>query len=134
VNVIVAAGAGVSVAAIVLALVDVALSYQSLPAIVPFRFDLSGQPSSTGPRWLFVVTTAVSLGGAGVGVFALLVTVRNTTAITILAGAICFIAYVQHLMLQAAQTEDMRLPMNRFWPALLALLAAGFLPALFGRR
>ena len=132
-NLIVAAGASVSVAAIVFALVDVALSYQSLPAIVPFRFDFSGRPSSTGPRWLFFVTTAISLGGAGVGVFALLMTIRNTTAITILAGTTCFIAYAQHLMLQAAQTEDMRLPMSRFWPALLAVLAAGLLPALFGR-
>ncbi len=112
---------GLGLAVAIAAIAELLRSYPRLPASMPLHFDLQGRPQASGPRALFVVIFAALTMLLAAALIALSPT--STPRESIVALALGFLAFVQHLIVRAAQRQDGRLAMRPVWFSFTILLA-----------
>ncbi len=112
--------------AVVITLGEGAFAYPKLPAIVPLRFDIRGRAGRPGPRFvllgIFSGTAAIIFASL---LFTNLETPSKASAIGSLAATLVFLAFAQHLIIDAILNRSERLAMGPFWigSALIFLFA-----------
>ncbi len=113
-------------AAAVVTFAEGALAYRKLPAIVPLRFDVRGRPGFRGPRLvllgIFSVTAALIFATFFVPIPA---SSREPLLAGSLVAALVFVAFTQHLIIDAIVNRSEQLAMRPFWvgSAILVLAA-----------
>ncbi len=113
---------GFGFGAAIWSVVEMVWRYPSLPAMVPLHFDIRGRPNSRGPRWLAVTIFSAVLLALVCSLFA--TTAAGSREAVSVAIGLCFIAFVQHLVLDAAVRAGQFLDNRRFWSGLAAFLLA----------
>lgn len=113
---------GTGLAGAILAIIELLLAYPRLPASVPLHFDIKGRPGRWGSRGLFIAvfgTLIVLLAAAMLDA-----AVMNAEATGVLAVALCFVAFVEHLIIAAARRPRNCLALRPFWLGFAIFLLA----------
>lgn len=106
----------VSSAALVVTIGEGALAYRKLPALVPMRFDVRGRAGFRGPRLALLGI----FGGIASFIFGSIIVANSASTPEYsptgpLAAALIFVAFAQHLIIDAILHRGERLAMRPFW-------------------